>query len=88
MHENAFDGDLARRIGVHQFHDASLDLEEPLRHRALADADAAARHVADAGLPDIHDTVTGDARSGIQAEDAQHGGYDNGIPGGPARRAT
>ena len=80
VHEYALDGDLAGRVGVHQFGHVAVDVEQPPGHGALADSDAAARHVADAALPRVHDAVARDPRSGIEAEDAHHASYDNGSP--------
>ena len=80
MHEDALDRDFAGRIGIHEFGDVAVDLEEPSGQRAIADPDAAARDVADTLLAGVHDTVTRDSRSGIEAEDSHHGSYDSHSP--------
>ena len=67
-------------MGGPELRDVAMDREQASRHRALAHPDAAARDVPDALTAGIHDAVTRDPRSGIEAEDAHHGSYDSHSP--------
>src|SRR5688572_23271484 len=80
VHEHALDGDLVGGVSLDEFGHVSVDCEQPAGHLALADADAAARDVADALAAGVHHAVTRDSRPGIEAEDTHHGSYDSDSP--------
>jgi hypothetical protein len=80
VHEYALDRDFARRIGLHEFRDMAVDLEQSSGHRAVPDPDTAAGNIADAGPAGIDHAIACDPRTGVEAEYADHGSYDNGSP--------
>jgi len=80
VHEDSLDCNFAGRIGIDKFRDVTVDLEQPAGQRTVPHPDTSARDVADTLLAGVHDTVTRDSRSGIEAEDSHHGSYDSHSP--------